>query len=506
MIKDLAGAKAAEITAEFLIIGGGTVGLLTSVWLAEAGHKVVCLESGGFHQEEDEHPLNEVVHLKSVYSGAAQGRFRCIGGTSTRWGGALIPFQEADLKTAEWPISMRDLGPFIPEIQAQFDLSGGDYDLPELSSPTHVARLAKWPPFKKRNVFNLVQEKARTLPNLEIWLNATATDFSVQDGLLRRVRARTVSGDELSVSADHVIIAAGAIETTRLALLMDFQNGEIVSRTSPALGRYFSDHLSVPVGEMVTRARAELNRHVGFRFESNGTMRNLRFELGQDADIRAAAPASFAHIAFETDGNGGFDVLRNIFRSLQKRRLPGASDILGLIRTAPWLIRAVWARFYGKRLLFPDGAKLPVHMVIEQEPSQENRISLSKNREDVFGKPLAEITWTVTDSDKANLTRAVDVFQAMWRKLPLSASTEFMRKAEGAAEAEMALGGGIYHPTGSTRMGRTPDEGVVDTDLRMFAIPNVRLLATSVLPTGGGANPTMMLLLLAARYVAQVSK
>jgi choline dehydrogenase-like flavoprotein len=55
-------------------------------------------------------------------------------------------------------------------------------------------------------------------------------------------------------------------------------------------------------------------------------------------------------------------------------------------------------------------------------------------------------------------------------------------------------------------MSATPAEGVVDKDLNLFGVDNVQLLATSVLPTGGGANPTMMLLLLAMRCVNQHAK
>lgn len=506
MIKDLSGVGRLEAKADILVIGGGTTGLLVSVWLAEAGHNVICLESGGFHQNAEEHPLNEVVHLKSIYDGAAHGRFRCIGGTSTRWGGALIPFQNEDLEMAKWPVTMEDLRPFIPSVENVFGLAQGGYELADLSSTTHTARLAKWPPFKKRNVYNLTRDRLEILPNLEVWLNATVTDFSLDGSMLRKITAKTLSGDELSVSADRSIISAGAIETTRLALLMDAQHKGIISVRSPELGRNFCDHLSTPVGEIVASAFSELNQHVGFRFEKNGTMRNLRFELGGDSDLRAKIRPSFAHIAFETDGKGGFDVLRGVFRSLQKRRLPAASDIMGLVRTAPWLVRAVWSRYYRKRLLFPDGAKLPVHMVIEQEPSIENRISLSSDRRDAFGNPLAVISWEVTERDKQNLTRSVDAFEAMWGKLSLSAITRFRRMGAGQAEAALARGGGIYHPTGSTRMAATEKEGVVDANLKVFAVPNVQLLSTSVLPTGGGANPTMMLLLLAARCVSQIGR
>ena len=69
---------------------------------------------------------------------------------------------------------------------------------------------------------------------------------------------------------------------------------------------------------------------------------------------------------------------------------------------------------------------------------------------------------------------------------------EFIKKADG-----------IHHPSGSTRMANTKEEGVVDKDLNVFSINNLKILSTSVFPSGGGANPTMTLMMLGLRYVDQ---
>src|SRR5438477_9813504 len=104
MIRDLVGQHDnAVLEADVHVIGAGIAGLLLANRLAKTGKRVIVTESGGEHQHEEIHPLNEVVHLRSVYAGAAHGRFRCLGGTSTRWGGAMIPFQAADMRA--WPIS-----------------------------------------------------------------------------------------------------------------------------------------------------------------------------------------------------------------------------------------------------------------------------------------------------------------------------------------------------------------------------------------------------------------
>ena len=165
-----------------LVVGGGIAGLLLATRLARAGKRVIVFESGGRRQEGETHPLNEVVHLRSVYNGAANGRFRCLGGTSTRWGGAMIPFLAADLAEGKWPINHADLMAYLPEVERLFGLRPGRYDLPDLSRrddnrpPTHVARLAKWPAFQNRNVAALLNSELQTKDGPEVGFTRSPPD------------------------------------------------------------------------------------------------------------------------------------------------------------------------------------------------------------------------------------------------------------------------------------------------------------------------------------------
>ncbi len=505
MIHDLEGAGARAVEAEVLVIGAGTVGLALAARLAREGLKVVCLESGGPHQAGDEHPLNEVEHARARYAGAAHGRFRCLGGSSTRWGGALIPFQAADLAGAGWPLAHEEMLAWLPEVEALFGLAAGPYDLAQaLPAGDHLARLAKWPRFARRNVARLLDAELRAPDGPAVWLHATATDFALDGDRLRGVTARAPDGSTLRVGARQCVIAAGAIESTRLLLLADRQHGGRIDGGHGLLGRYFHDHLSVVVAALEPVDRRALNRLLGFRFERGGAMRNLRFELAADTPLRARLPASFAHVGFESAPGGGFDALRELLRHLQQRRPPPPATLARLLRAAPWLARAAWWRFVHRRLLYPADARLQLHMVIEQRPKPENRIGLSERRVDAYGQPLARIDWAPDAEDQASLTRSVDAIEATWATSGLGRLARLVRRPPGEAERELAAGGGIYHPGGSTRMGATPREGVVDPELRLFALPNVSVLATSVLPTGGGANPTMMLMLLGMRCAARL--
>jgi choline dehydrogenase-like flavoprotein len=508
VIKDLAAEGDTEVAADVLIIGGGTVGLLMAVQLAERGHLVVVAESGGREQPADTHELNEVVHTRAVYAGAAHGRFRCLGGTSTRWGGALIPFVAADCLPDEWPVAREELEPYVPVVESLFDLAPGSYEGDTVFDGPAMdfrVRMAKWPAFRRRNVATLLAKQLHTLPRLNVWLNATATEFDIAGGLLKTVTARSSDGRTLRVSARRVVIAAGAIETTRLLLLMDLQQGNTLFAPDRQLGRYFSDHISMAVADIKPRDRSALNMMTGFRFERSGSMRNVRYELADNTPLRQVIPPCFAHIAFVQEDVGGFAALRDFFRHVQRRSLPDLRLLSGLVLAMPWLLRAAWWRFVRRRLLYPASANVQLHMVIEQQPRPESCIRLSASRKDLFGQPLAEIEWAVAPDDSDNFRKAVSAFESAWNHSALAKIAELQTYSGEVLEQALAGNAGIFHPVGSVRMAKSPQHGVVDPDLRLFRLQNVAVVSTAVLPRSGGANPTMMLLLLGLRCVDSLS-
>jgi choline dehydrogenase-like flavoprotein len=55
------------------------------------------------------------------------------------------------------------------------------------------------------------------------------------------------------------------------------------------------------------------------------------------------------------------------------------------------------------------------------------------------------------------------------------------------------------HLMGGCRMGLTPRDSVTDTYGRTWDIPNLWICDGSLLPTGGGANPSLTIMALACR-------
>ena len=88
----------------------------------------------------------------------------------------------------------------------------------------------------------------------------------------------------------------------------------------------------------------------------------------------------------------------------------------------------------------------------------------------------------------------------------MAAGREKMTEILDAAGAEDTVTIERYaHLVGGCRMGADRTAGVVDRDLRSFAIPNLYITDGSVLPTQGSANPALTIMALAARCAAHLT-
>ena len=63
---------------------------------------------------------------------------------------------------------------------------------------------------------------------------------------------------------------------------------------------------------------------------------------------------------------------------------------------------------------------------------------------------------------------------------------------------------GGHHQMGTTKMGGSAQQGVVDSDCRVFGLDNLYIAGSSVFPTVGYANPTLTLVALAVRLAARL--
>jgi len=116
-------------------------------------------------------------------------------------------------------------------------------------------------------------------------------------------------------------------------------------------------------------------------------------------------------------------------------------------------------------------------------PQPENRVTLAEEK-DRHGLPVAHFSYTQCAND-----------------------TELMKAAQSVMEDILHAAGAdevitidrFAHLIGGARMAADEKHGVVDSECRSFAVPNLYITDGSVLPTQGSANPALTIMAVAAR-------
>lgn len=123
-------------------------------------------------------------------------------------------------------------------------------------------------------------------------------------------------------------------------------------------------------------------------------------------------------------------------------------------------------------------------------PQADNRVTLADEK-DRHGLPVARFDHGHCPNDDLLMDASREVMEQI---LLAAGATELMTIERYA------------HLVGGCRMGRTATEGVVDRDLRTFAVPNLFITDGSVLPTQGSANPALTIMALADRAATRLTE
>lgn len=124
-------------------------------------------------------------------------------------------------------------------------------------------------------------------------------------------------------------------------------------------------------------------------------------------------------------------------------------------------------------------------------PQPDNRVTLDQDQTDRHDLPIARMSYSQCENDKALL----------------SAARQTMEQILQAAGAEDVMTIERYaHLVGGARMAADEQHGVVDADCRSFAVPNLYITDGSVLPTQGAANPALTIMAVAARAADRMAR
>jgi choline dehydrogenase-like flavoprotein len=122
-------------------------------------------------------------------------------------------------------------------------------------------------------------------------------------------------------------------------------------------------------------------------------------------------------------------------------------------------------------------------------PYPDNRVTLADDK-DPYGMPVARFDYTHSENDKANMAYSTKVI------------TDIL-KASGAQDILTIHR--YAHLVGGARMGTAPENSVINSDHRVWGVPNLYVSDGSVCPTQGSANPALTIMALASRLAERLA-
>ncbi len=509
--------------SDLCIIGSGPAGLSIAKEFIGTKVNVLIVESGGWEEEAETQSLYDIENVGAPrYIQQDQVRNRIFGGTSHTWTGKCAPFDPIDFQKRNWiphsgwPIQQTDLEDYLDRARENLRLGSSCYDERlwkafKVSSPYRFnSKLLKSQFWQYSKVSKQDRQPMRFGPyligeanNINVLLHANVTHLNTdeQGTKLESVEISTLDKRVSLIKAKVVILCCGGVENARLLLASNriLKNG--VGNKNDMVGRFLMDHPGSLLGTFDPKKSQAISERFGSYFLKSSNDYNvyqhglaLAPELQEKEQLLNAA-AFLIEVAAEDNPWNSFRRLKTVLRQ-RKLTKSACLDVFNILRHLPFVL---WGAY---RLLVrgqPPIAKVDemlLYSLVEQNPDPESRVTLS-DQKDRLGMSISKLNWQISDLEKRTVSRLAHLIDQEFERLnlPKLKLSDWLSK-DGDWRSNFI---DRAHPTGTTRMSNHPEDGVVDPNCQVHELEGLFISGSSVFPTTGHANPTLMIVAMAIR-------
>ncbi len=544
-------APDSRLETDVAVVGAGPAGMVIALELARAGHRVLLIDSGSDSPNPDVQRLGELAGDDPVHVSMSLATSRQIGGASNLWGGRCVPFDPIDFKPREilgesqWPLAYEELEPYFQRAcdwcvcgEAAFNAD----DVPSLAGRSLVpgfpdgdvqaSSLERW-----SLPTNFGREYRSTLsdtPGLTLLTNLTCTEIVCAPGQshVQHLRAKSLDGRSVQISASSYVLACGGLEVTRLLFASNRSHPEGLGNHSGHLGRWYMAHVESRIARVhFTTPPAETI--YGHERDPTGVYVRRRLTFSEDCQDRERLPNIAVWLVNPDVGDpdhgnailsfvylmlisplGRFFVAEGIRQAHIKTTRPVSKlkHLSNILQDLPSAIR--FALVFGYQRFLKRGRKVPGFFVPsaanvypllyhgEHLPHPESRVEPTSER-DAVGMPRLRTRLWFGEDDIAGVIRAHRCLDTYLRAHELG-YLEYLYEDSEAAIRDQLFGG--YHQAGTTRMSAGPEDGVVDRNLAVHGFDDLHIASSSSFVTSGQANSTFMIVVFALRLADRLDR
>jgi choline dehydrogenase-like flavoprotein len=498
------------LRADLCIIGAGAAGITIADALKDTGVDVCLLEAGGLEYSEQDQSMYHGRNVGVSYLPLDTCRLRYFGGTTNHWGGRCQPLADIDfqrrpwIRHSGWPITRQSLEPFYLRAQSVLKLGPMAYEeenwkqlgFTGLGVDRRKLVQRRWqlsPPVRFGQAF---RDDLKAAKNIKVVLNANVDTIQATPAgnAISGVRFRTLEGRRGRAVARAYILACGGIENARLLLVSNTVEKDGLGNQHDQVGRFFMAHANVTVGNILSTNSKAFVAALGHQKFSFGGLHPS--ETLQEAEEILNAGAM---IEFRETPESAILAARAIKIDLEAGRVPDdlAEALWRVIRDIDDVAVALWQHYVEDRSTYNSASLLSLGLDLEQAPSPDSRVSLSRDV-DALGMKRVTLDLRVTDLHKRTALAVTMAIAAEIGRLGLGRVqlADWLRKP---GDKRPPKTNWKNHHMGTTRMSDDPRAGVVDRDCKVHTIENLYLAGSSVFSTGGYANPTLTIVALALR-------
>jgi len=452
-------------------------------------------------------------------------RGRQVGGKTFCWARESYRFTDNEFKAAtrdgygeDWPISYKELEPYYDLVESYIGVSGSREGLPQmpdgqflppmnlscgaLEAKQVIEKKFGWRVMPDRVANLTVDHRGRPAchfcdqcqrgcftasyfnsPSVTLPAAARTGKFTlVSDAIVGDIlvdssgRATGVhyidrnTREHRQASAKVIIVAAGALESTRILLNSKSPaHPHGIGNSNGVVGHYLMDHFTIEgagggMPALRSSKREPVGRPCGFLIPKYV---NTATSAAKDRDSKFIRGYRF-------DGDGSQELYGHAFLS------------------------AEFGDAWRKRVR----EEIPYYFNMESQgeclPRADNYVELDPHKKDAWGIPVLHINAAYGENERAMAAAMRDDLNAILDAMHLSEVTP--------AKSDISIFGKNIHECGTARMGADARKSVVDANCKVHDTSNVFVTDGAVFTTQGCYEPTLTIMAISARAGEHIAK